>query len=311
MKNKISKIILMASLLASGITTAQEFYTCVPKKDWWLDIVREGNKKQWKKIIHLTPQSPQSDFQQTLQAGKYRVTAAGAGGEPETKEFTLTTVSEFKACAGASGGDGTTASYKEFSGGGGGGGGGNGYNGIYKGENGKDGGCLKKNRADIVPCFNNKGGEGDFILATNAIGSIGGKGGSGGGGGVTSSGYQKLDSNGAVSGNGGKGYGYGKGKGGDGGVADNVNGYGKGGEGCYSGGGGSGGYIKKMPIHNNSGLLKVAHLAGNGGGGGGSYFAIVNIEMILKGGDGKDATDVNKYGKGAAPDGYVIIERLE
>ena len=42
---KISKIILTASLLASGITTAQEFYTCVPKKDWWVDLVREATLK--------------------------------------------------------------------------------------------------------------------------------------------------------------------------------------------------------------------------------------------------------------------------
>ena len=118
MKNKISKIILAASLLASGITTAQEFYTCVPKRDWWIEMVREGSKK-WKKIIHLTPQSPQSDFQQTLQPGKYKVIAAGGGGEPETKEFTLTSSQEFKACAGGNyDGMGYKGKYSSYSEGG-------------------------------------------------------------------------------------------------------------------------------------------------------------------------------------------------
>ena len=38
---RINKITLLASLFVSGITIAQEFYTCVPKKDWWRKAVNE------------------------------------------------------------------------------------------------------------------------------------------------------------------------------------------------------------------------------------------------------------------------------
>ena len=87
MKRKnISKFALLVSLLTIN-TTANSFYQCIPKKSW-------------KRIAHLTPQSKQEEFKQTLQAGKYRVTAAGGGGRPEIKEFTLTSSQEFKACAG-------------------------------------------------------------------------------------------------------------------------------------------------------------------------------------------------------------------
>ena len=82
----ISKFVMLASLLVMN-TTANSFYQCVPKKSW-------------KRIVYLTPYSPQHLFQQFLQAGRYRVIAAGGGGEQVTKEFTLTTATEFKACAG-------------------------------------------------------------------------------------------------------------------------------------------------------------------------------------------------------------------
>ena len=87
MKRKnISKFALLVSLLTIN-TTANSFYQCVPKKSW-------------KRIAYLTPSSPQHLFQQFLLAGKYRVIAAGGGGEQVIKEFTLTTATEFKACAG-------------------------------------------------------------------------------------------------------------------------------------------------------------------------------------------------------------------
>ena len=39
---KINKRILFACLLVSGIASAQEFYTCVPKKDWWNNMIRNN-----------------------------------------------------------------------------------------------------------------------------------------------------------------------------------------------------------------------------------------------------------------------------
>lgn len=52
--NKISKITMVASLLVVGIVNAQEFYTCVPKKDWLKNTIKESVKEQkkeeWKLI---------------------------------------------------------------------------------------------------------------------------------------------------------------------------------------------------------------------------------------------------------------------
>ena len=45
---RINKITLLASLFVSGITIAQEFYTCVPKKDWWRKTVNE-----WKLVSEM------------------------------------------------------------------------------------------------------------------------------------------------------------------------------------------------------------------------------------------------------------------
>lgn len=45
---RINKITLLASLFVSGITIAQEFYTCVPKKDWWRKAVNE-----WKLVSKM------------------------------------------------------------------------------------------------------------------------------------------------------------------------------------------------------------------------------------------------------------------
>lgn len=42
MKKQISKITMMASLLVASAINAQEFYTCVPKKSWWVDTMSES-----------------------------------------------------------------------------------------------------------------------------------------------------------------------------------------------------------------------------------------------------------------------------
>ncbi len=42
MKKQISKISMLASLLVATMVNAQEFYTCVPKKSWWGDVIREN-----------------------------------------------------------------------------------------------------------------------------------------------------------------------------------------------------------------------------------------------------------------------------
>jgi len=44
-KKQISKITMMASLLLAGMVNAQEFYTCVPKKSWWSDVMTESVEK--------------------------------------------------------------------------------------------------------------------------------------------------------------------------------------------------------------------------------------------------------------------------
>ena len=134
MIKKTSKITLLSAVLLAGVVNAQEFYTCVPKKSWWIDVVKSGQKKSWDKIIHLTPSSGQSQFKQYLQPGRYRVKAAAGGGQEEIKEFYLTKVYEFKACVGRMGSD------EQENGNGGKGGGGMGYNGVYRGGDGGVGG---------------------------------------------------------------------------------------------------------------------------------------------------------------------------
>ncbi len=229
---KINKKILLASILVTNLVAAQEYYTCVPKKDWWLDVVREGSKK-WKKIIHLTPQSKQEEFQQTLQPGKYRVTAAGGGGKPETKEFTLTTASEFKACAGEKGKDpvGDT---------GGEGGGGRGYLGDYE--------------MHIKTMY---------MLEEPGI-----------------HGFCDLIGGNSV----------------------------RCGRGCHRGLEGNNTATEK--VYTLDGAVHTVKTVSGGGGGGGSYFKVGDIKIIFDGGYGESGT-TKKYGKGAGPDGYIIIERLE
>ena len=104
MKNKkISKISMVASLLVAGIVNAQEFYTCVPKKDWWIDVVREGSKR-WIKIDYGIGNTE-------LLSGKYRIRGAGAGGPEKIKEFTIENRTEIKeVCIGKSGKDSNDSS---------------------------------------------------------------------------------------------------------------------------------------------------------------------------------------------------------
>ena len=61
MKKQISKVSMLASLLVAGIVNAQEFYTCVPKKSWWGDVIREnvekgvrkGQRQEWTYITTI------------------------------------------------------------------------------------------------------------------------------------------------------------------------------------------------------------------------------------------------------------------
>ena len=54
MKNKVNKITMLTVLLVTGIVNAQEFYTCVPKKSWWENIVKNNcknsNHSKWNLI---------------------------------------------------------------------------------------------------------------------------------------------------------------------------------------------------------------------------------------------------------------------
>ena len=45
---KINKKILLASMLTANLVAAQEYYTCVPKKDWWKSTIKESIKEQKK-----------------------------------------------------------------------------------------------------------------------------------------------------------------------------------------------------------------------------------------------------------------------
>ncbi len=253
MKKQISKISMLASLLVATMVNAQEFYTCVPKKSWWSDVmsnsVAQGikeEKKQSLKIIHLTPKSKQEEFMQVLEPGRYRITATAAGGEIHKQEFLIAKPSVFKACVGERGEDGCNGGY---------------YGEAYCPSNGDDrhggGGMGYKGRYSKTkdPNYNADDGIGydDFPK------SYAGKGGR----------YAAIGNN---SGSGGTG-----------------------GTGCYGGGGGGAG------------------CGAGGGGGGGSYFAVADIELILKGADGANGTCPNYYGyggKGGGPDGYIKIEKF-
>ena len=84
MKKQISKITMMASLLVATMVNAQEFYTCVPKKSWWSDIIK-SNVPSASDIANAIPK-PQAptpnwrlikkgtapDINLTLEPGKYK-----------------------------------------------------------------------------------------------------------------------------------------------------------------------------------------------------------------------------------------------
>ena len=38
----VSKITVLSAMLLAGVVNAQEFYTCVPKKNWWKDTIKES-----------------------------------------------------------------------------------------------------------------------------------------------------------------------------------------------------------------------------------------------------------------------------
>ena len=321
MKNKISKIILIASLFATGLANSQEFYTCVPKKNWVsLEEMKELLKTiktntpppipkngVWKEKILLTPDSIQSEFKQTLQAGKYKVTAAGAGTKPVVREFILNEAAEFKACAGLRGEYGGGTQYDENvydgigGGAGAGGGSGIGYNGVYSGVlkkeyTGEDRRLLRgiKGKAGEAVMLGSKGGDGG-CCSKDSQGSNGSNGG----------GYGK-----GYAGKGGKG-GKGGGKNIDGSVRDRDRPEsGKGGYGCYSGGGGGGGaggagFEEKGLKNKETYGVAVRASGGGNGGSGGSYFGIDGvIELLLKGAD-------RKYDDGEEHDGFVKIEKWE
>ena len=282
-KNTISKIALLTGLLMIN-TNTKGFYQCIPKRSWIANVI---DFRQWVKILDLRITSPLEDFKGFLEPGKYRVKAAGAGGEGEVKEFILRKKEEFKACVGAGGGGGGGCGlniwyYYKNAGGGGGGGGGKGYAGYYSGSKGEDGseGC---NGGEGGNGGGGNGGNG-YRLYNDIEGGKGGMGG-GKGGNNGSSGLNNCRSN-CSNGN------YGRRK-----LYFNLPGMG--GYGCS---GGKGGRSSSY----NSG--------GGGGGGGGSYFKIADVELMLKGGDGNPGyvqDDRCNGGDGAGPDGYVIVERWE
>ena len=313
---RVSKVTLLSAMLIAGIVNAQEFYTCVPKKSWWKDTIKESipseeilkeikeslsnnfqnadklaeiiakgirnsKKTVWKKIVDLKITSPISDFKQVLQPGYYRVTAAAAGSQEVIKEFSVITPSDFKACVGA------------------GGGGGRGYDGYYGGGgSGRNtGGCGDSSGYGGGYGGGGGGGSGGCVDSTKCSGG-GSSGGSGGTGGSGNSGYGGIGRNNCKANcsrkhcgsDGGEGIGGGRG---------GYGGSGSGGNGGYPGGGGG-----------NGGYGCSGGGGGGGGGGAGSYFQVADFELILKGGDGKPAEGY-AGGDGAGPDGYVIVEKME
>ena len=350
MKN-ISKFALLASLLTINTTANSFYQCVPKKKWVEKIVRDGINNSYWTEIIHLTPKSDLSEFTKELSAGRYRVRAAGAGGVEQVREFKLTSSQKYKACVGAGGGGGGGYDKVGKGGGSGGDGekkgakdGLNNYfvydknfyhydmegTGSFGGgqkyaKNGYRGTKTFEKKSIFIDTVTYKvggnggyggGGGGGESMSDNIdyiiMGGGGGGGGlgylgpygGGGGGGVNFYNYvsdaqnvKKVESGAGVGG------GYGVGYGGVGGLEVVVNllvvnknylsytgygGYGR--YGCYGGGGGS---------------------YGGGGGGGGSYFAISNVELILKGGDGSVSVSGGSVGgKGAGPDGYVIIEKF-
>ena len=89
-KKQISKISMFASLLVATMVNAQEFYTCVPKKSWWKDIMTESVEKgidrtKVKKWILVEEFYVGSDKPFPLNSGKYKLEyiAENTNGEHE------------------------------------------------------------------------------------------------------------------------------------------------------------------------------------------------------------------------------------
>ena len=315
---KINKKILLASMLTANLVAAQEYYTCVPKKTCpSLEEIKQVLKTvkpvppiptngTWKEKILLTPNSIQSEFQQKLQPGKYKVTAAGAGAAPVIREFILNEEAEFKACTGLRGEYGgylqpnQDESISDGMGGGAGGCGGSGigYNGTYTGTSNE---CIHS--------FENNGRLRKAGKASK--GPV--KGGNGGCCNKDSKGYDGEDGSGYGKGYPGKG---GKGSLGGGKITETYDiigrydpEFGKAGYGCYAGGGGGGGaggasFTEKGKKSKGTYVIAIKAQSGEYGGNGGSYFGIDGIvELILKGG--------NMYHNNENHDGYVKIEKWE
>ena len=234
---KMNKKVLLTSLLVTNLVTAQEFYTCVPKKDYFLELIREGNKK-WNKIIHITTQSKPEEFRQTLQPGKYRVRGAGAGGTEEVYEFNAYSKKELDFCVGISGEDGKDS---------------------VEGKHGEAG------VGGYVRCYQRT------FIQTNGLPWVGGLGGKG-----------------RYAGHNGK-YGCKK-------ILVEVSDCNK----VYGGGGGGGG----------GSYLKVKDITGSRPHDGTSYIFQEDFEYEFSGGNGEDGAEL-LGGKGAGPDGYIIIEKWE
>ncbi len=85
MMKKTSKITLLSAMLLAGVVNAQEFYTCVPKKSWWGDVIK-SNVPSASDIANAIPkpQAPTSNWRLikiiekvenvnlTLEPGKYK-----------------------------------------------------------------------------------------------------------------------------------------------------------------------------------------------------------------------------------------------
>ncbi len=103
---KINKKILLASMLVTNLVSAQEYYTCVPKKNWWLKIVKEGTKKFG--IIKFFTNTSLSEkyFKESLEPGRYKITLSTGEGVLITKEYILDERYDFDACIGVLSKDG-------------------------------------------------------------------------------------------------------------------------------------------------------------------------------------------------------------
>ena len=87
-------------MLVAGVVNAQEFYTCVPKKNWWKDTIKEGVPSAndiANAVKGAIPQQPSSGWKlvkrlefknqylENMEFGKYKVGFCGK----ESKSFSI------------------------------------------------------------------------------------------------------------------------------------------------------------------------------------------------------------------------------